>query len=85
GYEEMAKRNRVSLMNLSESPSYRIMLHGERFDMIKVPQEVMHYDFFITVPKLRIHPMLYITCALKNQFGMNPERFKSKHHPYLSQ
>lgn len=85
GYKEMAKRNNVSLINLSKASSYRIILQGKRFDMIKAPNEMMQYDFFITVPKLKTHPDCYITCALKNQFGMNPERYKSRHHAYLSQ
>jgi len=85
GYKEMAERRNVRLINLSKAPSYRMVLHGKRFKEIRVPKEMMEYDFFITVPKLKTHADCYITCALKNQFGMNPRKYKSEHHAFLSQ
>lgn len=85
GYREMANRNNVHLINLSKSPSYRIKLNGERIKETKVPKEILQYDFFITVPKLKTHWDTAITCALKNQFGTNPRKYKSEYHTYLAE
>lgn len=85
GYKEMAEKYGISLMNISKASFYTISFSGKHFDKINVPQEMLNYDFFISVPKLKMHPECYLTCALKNLYGMNPERYKAKHHPYLSQ
>ncbi|MBS7658900.1 DUF362 domain-containing protein [Candidatus Bathyarchaeota archaeon] len=49
---------------------------GQFFPKIKIPRILNEADLFISVPKLKIHPLTGLSCALKNQFGCIP--FKRK-------
>lgn len=44
----------------------------------------MESDFLISFAKLKTHDMCKITCVLKNQFGANPRKNKSRYHKHLN-
>jgi uncharacterized protein (DUF362 family) len=74
----------VELVNLSTSRSVTTRLPTpSHFKLLRLPSIFLEYDYFITMPKLKTMFPTTISCALKNQFGCLPERYKSKYHPYL--
>ena len=86
GYEKLAKRKNVKLINLCadtllpiESNTTNLLLQ-----QIKIPETLTKADLFISVPKLKLHPLTGLTCALKNQFGCIPVKRKIVFHKSLN-
>ena len=84
GYEKLANKLDVKLVNLSKSPySLRSCPQNEFIKEIQFPEVFEKADLFISVPKIKTHMDCFLTCALKNQFGCNPFPRKSKYHKRL--
>jgi len=88
GYCELAEETDVRTLNLSREPRVKIGLDGFFFREFNLPEIFLHCSKFISMPKIKTHttPPLWkqtMTCAMKNQFGLIPERYKSKYHPFL--
>lgn len=86
GYERLAKRLNVKLVNLSKSPfSIKVFPENAFLKKIRFPHIMEKAGFFISVPKIKTHGGFgaYLTSALKNQFGCNPNPHKSKLHKRL--
>lgn len=85
GYVSLSRLyENVELINLSASKSVKVLLlNPTHFKFLRIPRIFLEYDYFITMPKLKTMFPTTITCALKNQFGCLPERYKGKYHPYL--
>ena len=86
GYEKLAKRKNAKLINLCadtllpiESNTANLLLQ-----QIKIPETLTKADLFISVPKLKLHPLTGLTCALKNQFGCIPVKRKIVFHKSLN-
>jgi uncharacterized protein (DUF362 family) len=71
GYDEMAKRLGVKLVNFSESPTVRVRC--EPVGEIPMPKHIIEADAYINVPVLKTHALTYFTGALKNQWGCVPD------------
>ena len=84
GYRDLAEQLGVKLVNLSRDEKIEITLNGHYFKNFSVARTLLESDYFISVANLKTHTNEKITCILKNQFGLIPERYKSKHHPYMS-
>jgi uncharacterized protein (DUF362 family) len=83
GYEKLAKKN-VELINLSEQPLIDVPNNtNPLFEKIKIPKILTDVDLFISVPKLKLHSLVKITCALKNQFGCIPFQRKVVFHNHI--
>jgi len=81
GYERLARRKKVRLLNLCENES----LSGPHVSPtisreIRIPKILTEVDLFVSVPKLKFHSLTGLTCALKNQFGCIPIRRKVVFH-----
>lgn len=84
GYEKMAKRMGVKLVNLSTCPSsIKEYPKNVALKKVAIPKVFEDADFFISVPKIKTHIDCLLTCALKNQFGCNPYPRKFKYHKRL--
>lgn len=85
-YENLARRKGAKLINLCED----ILLPAEAdpavsfSSQIKIPETLTKVDLFISVPKLKVHAITGLTCALKNQFGCIPIKRKVVFHKNLS-
>jgi uncharacterized protein (DUF362 family) len=84
GYEKLARRKKVKLLNLCEddsvsAPHVPPTLSPE----IRIPKTLAEVDLFISVPKLKFHSITALTCALKNQFGCIPIKRKIVFHKRL--
>jgi len=85
GYEKLAKEKNVGLVNLSKTPFREVEVNGYYFKTFKKPIIFDDVDFYINVPKIKLHPLTKISCALKNQFGCNPISYKVQYHPHLNE
>jgi len=86
GYERLAKKLDVKLVNLSKSPfSVKVFAENAFLKKIRFPRIMEEASFFISVPKIKTHGAFgtYLTSTLKNQFGCNPDPHKSKLHKRL--
>jgi len=84
GYEKLAAKKNVELVNLSEQQLIDIPNNKNSFfEKIKIPKILTDVDLFISVPKLKFHSLTKLTCALKNQFGCIPFRRKVLFHDHI--
>jgi uncharacterized protein (DUF362 family) len=84
GYERMANRLNVKLVNLSKAPfSEREFPDNVFIKKLRVPSVIEKADFFISVPKIKIHSDCTFTGVLKNQYGCNPYPRKTIYHKRL--
>ena len=86
GYERLAKRYDVSLVNLSEveSEKVKVKVRDENFEFL-LPKIIRDADLRINVPKMKYMHFTKISCALKNIFGCNPYPKKFKYHSRLNE
>lgn len=91
GYERLAEKKSVELINLSEREfEDKVVRIGNREFKVPFSSSLLEYDMVINVPKLKIGPYASgqapeITCALKNFFGLISEPIKVKFHPMLNE
>jgi uncharacterized protein (DUF362 family) len=85
-HEELALRKGVKLINLCEDVLLPANLNAPLplLKQIKVPETLTKVDLFISVPKVKVHSLTGLTCALKNQFGCIPIKRKIVFHENLS-
>lgn len=85
GYKRLSEMYKnVKLINLSTAKKIKVSLPRPKgFKFLWIPKIFLEYDYYITVPTLRTLFPTRISCALKNQFGLIPTRYKARYHPYL--
>jgi len=86
GYEKMARRCGVALINLSEDDGERVeVIAGGQLFHFMLPQTIRNADLRVNVPKIKYMGHTKITCALKNIYGCNLYQNKFKYHPKLAE
>lgn len=85
GFKSLEKKYDVNCINLSKDKFSIKKIDGYFLKSIKIPEIIESSDFFITHPKLKTHSShgIYITGALKNQFGCLMEKNKAKYHSVI--
>jgi uncharacterized protein (DUF362 family) len=84
GYERLASRTGVELVNLSKSRFSDEDFPDNAFlRKVRYPDIMKKASFFISVPKIKTHGENSFTAALKNQFGCNPDPRKYRLHKRL--
>ncbi|HEV2178533.1 MAG TPA: DUF362 domain-containing protein [Terriglobia bacterium] len=79
GYDEMAKRLGIELVNFSEVPS--VSTPCPPVGEMELPRMLLEADVLITLPVLKTHALTYYTGVLKNQWGCVPSyRDRMIHH-----
>ncbi|MEM3765640.1 MAG: DUF362 domain-containing protein [Candidatus Bathyarchaeia archaeon] len=87
GYEELARKYGVNLVNLSEE-EYEIenIFVGHHIFNIPVPKIIKNADLRVNVTKVKYTmPKIKLTCGLKNIFGCIPYPKKFVYHPILNE
>jgi len=86
GYEKMAHRCKVDLVNLSEDEHERVevAVGGQSF-RFELPQTIKSADLRVNLPKIKYMNYTRISCALKNIYGCNPYPNKFKYHGKLDE
>lgn len=77
GYEELARRYDVELIDAKKEPEAAVDSAGMKLHVCK---RVLDVDFMINVPVMKGHCQTRITCALKNMKGLLPDREKRRFH-----
>jgi len=86
GYKRLERKyENVKLVNLHRDELTKIDLNGYYFKDFNAPMTLLNTDFFITFPKLKVATVDVISCALKNQYGCNPDPRKERYHAHLSE
>ena len=86
GYEKIAQKHRIDLINLSEDESVRVeVVAGGQFFRFMLPRTIQNADLRVNVPKIKYMGHTKISCALKNIFGCNPYPNKFKYHQKLDE
>lgn len=70
----------VATVNLSHSPKRLVDFNGFYFKNPEFPNIIVDHGFFISVATAKTHSLTWITGALKNQFGLLPEKQQSRFH-----
>lgn len=87
GYEKMAKKKGVKLVNLSKERNKQIEVRTEdTWCRFCVPKTISEADLLVNVPKIKYaHASVKITCSLKNIYGCNAYPKKSIYHTALDE
>ncbi len=81
GLMEVIRRNDAVFINLSRDDVVPVTVAGRT---LRLPKTVVNATYFVNVPKLKTHENTVITVALKNMFGVLPEKNKAVfYHPIL--
>lgn len=81
GYQEIAKRCGVTLMNFSREKWVQTACPPA--GVIGLPKPLLDADVFITLPVLKTHALTYFTGSLKNQWGCLPQYDRILFHRWL--
>jgi uncharacterized protein (DUF362 family) len=83
GYYELREKYGVALHNLSRDAVYPLELPGLPYTF-NVSEFFMDPAFsFISLAQLKLHDYEKITCTLKNNYGLLPDRDKEQFHIFL--
>lgn len=87
GYEKLAKKYNVKLVNLSEDECDPVTVTaGGRSFPLMIPHTIKNADLKINVTQIKYGlDEIKVTCALKNIFGCNPYSKKFRYHPVISE
>lgn len=77
GYENIAQRYKVTLIDLKDDLGVNAQFLGETF---KVCETINQVDYLINLPVLKGHCQTKLTCALKNLKGCIPDSEKRRFH-----
>ncbi len=84
GYNTLAKKHNVNLINLSEEKYEDVNVNVDNCSLqLTIPHIIRNADLRINVPKLKYSPQLGITCAMKNLYGCTSYPKKYKLHAKL--
>lgn len=83
GYREIARQNRIELVNLTNAESIQISLEDIPKPIL-IPELFLEEFFFISIANLKVHGYERMTAILKNSLGLLPDQDISPFHPYLA-
>jgi uncharacterized protein (DUF362 family) len=75
GYEALAKRRGVRLVDLNYDDLRRVPCANPRATLLKemsLPETIASAEIIISVPKMKTHKLAGITLSMKNMFGILP-------------
>jgi len=80
GFDKILEKWNVKWYNLSRNPTINKKIKGLYSEEMEISEIFGHYDYFISVSKLKTHSITRMTAALKNQFGCIPYKRKVIFH-----
>ncbi|MFQ6125709.1 MAG: DUF362 domain-containing protein [Candidatus Heimdallarchaeota archaeon] len=70
GIREIAKRHQLKLVNLNKDNMVKVKIpNAMALKEVHIARTVLDATCLISVPKLKVHHMAYITCGMKNMMG----------------
>ena len=86
GFDKLAKEKSVELVNLGKTEAIlKKAKVGRKEYELPIPKLLLKTDLLINVPKLKVHRLTGITCALKNMFGAIHKKRKVEYHTSLNE
>lgn len=83
GYEKLAEKYGIKLIDLNESPTKSIKVNDEI--TYNIASDALDTDFFINFPVLKTHSQTKVSLAIKNLKGcLKTSSKKMCHHPKLN-
>jgi uncharacterized protein (DUF362 family) len=84
GYKKLCKEKNVNLINLSEGEITEKQAQIKSKPItLPVNKILLESDLVISVPTLKTHSLVGVTCSLKNMFGAISKPRKFSYHPNL--
>jgi len=84
GIRRLASKYRARCVNLSTDELVDLRQGSPKITIgTRIPAVLQDADLLISVPKLKTHTTIKMTCALKNQFGCLPKKNKIVYHKML--
>lgn len=80
GFDKILEKWNGKWYNLSRNPMINKKIGGLHSEEMEISEIFSHYDYFISVSKLKTHSITKMTAALKNQFGCIPYKKKVRFH-----
>jgi uncharacterized protein (DUF362 family)/Pyruvate/2-oxoacid:ferredoxin oxidoreductase delta subunit len=80
GLEEVSRRTGVPLLSFEDEVMEMENSKGYLYKKFTVSKQLKNFDVIISLPKLKTHPLTYITAAVKNNFGFIPGLRKTEFH-----
>ena len=79
--DEAAEKAGAEIYNVDAQPRRVVACDdAEVFWEILLPANLSEFDLILSIPKLKTHQLTYITCAVKNLFGLMPGAAKKQAH-----
>ena len=87
GYEDMAEKLGVRLVNLSRDRCHRLVPRDARkIGMLEVPETLLEADYLVSVAKIKRHVHERFTGVWKNQYVLIPDKpVRIELHPFLKE
>jgi len=80
GLEEVSRKTDVPLLSFEDEVMEVENSQGCLYKKFTVTKRIKDFDVIISLPKLKTHPLTYVTAAVKNNFGFIPGLRKSEFH-----
>jgi uncharacterized protein (DUF362 family)/NAD-dependent dihydropyrimidine dehydrogenase PreA subunit len=80
GIYGMLEEEGCQFINIDDEIPVRLSIDGKVLKEIWIPEILRDFDTFVTLPKLKTHPLTQITGAVKNQMGLLPGALKPAVH-----
>jgi len=84
GLEEVSHRTGTPLLSFNEDVVEVENSRGWVYKKFTITKRIEDFDVIISLPKLKTHPLTYITAAVKNNFGFIPGLRKTEFHLKLN-
>jgi len=78
--EEVSRKTGVPLLSFEEDAIEVENREGFLYKKFTVTRRMKEFDVIISLPKLKTHPLTYLTAGVKNSFGFIPGLRKSEFH-----
>ncbi|MEM4480470.1 MAG: DUF362 domain-containing protein [Candidatus Bathyarchaeia archaeon] len=85
GMKEAAEKAGGKIMNLSRDKLVQVNIEGFRVKRLFLPKTLFEVDSIVNVPVMKTHEFTIYSGALKNLFGLIPDRKRIFLHPYIDE
>jgi len=84
GLEEVSHKTGAPLLSFEKGVMEVANSKGGLYKKFTLSERIKDFDVIISLPKLKTHPLTYITAAVKNNFGFIPGLRKTEFHLKLT-
>jgi len=85
GIKKAAEEAGGRVINFSKDKLVEVTINGLYLKKIKLPKTLLEAGTLITVPLIKTHEVTTVTCALKNQLGCIPDKYRILYHHHLDE